>query len=184
MEHIADPRRTAPMLKLAALSLLVCAGGLSGFYASALHRAPAGSDTDPAAAPQISSIETDLLAAPSIAEGSLKGFFFLRLVYEVDAREASKLGVGLNLIAADSFYDFLMRGKAAFSIHDSGDMQTLTHGLQAAANELAGLPLVKQIYLAQADFFAGDEARKASVERRKLLKADDGKKPEPAPAAH
>jgi hypothetical protein len=172
------------MLKLAVLSFLVCAAGIFGFYAGSFPRAPAGNDTDSAAAPQISSIETDLLAAPAIAEGSLKGFFFLRLVYEVDAREASKLGASLNLLAADSFYSFLMRGKTAFAIHDSDEMEALTHGLQAAANELAGLPLVKQIYLTQADFFADDEARKASVERRKLLKADDGKKPKPAPAAH
>jgi hypothetical protein len=172
------------MLKLTALSLLVCAAGLSGFYAGSVPRAPAGSGNDPAAAPQISSMETDLLAAPSIMDGSLKGFFFVRLVYEVDAKEASKLGAGLNLIAADSFYDFLLGGKTDFAIHDSGEMEALTLGLQAAANELAGLPLVKQIYLTQADFFAGDEARKASVERRKLLKADDGKKPKPAPAAH
>jgi hypothetical protein len=172
------------MLRLTALSLLVCAAGLSGFYAGSFPRSPAGNDTDPAAAPQTSSIETDLLAAPAIAEGSLKGFFFLRLVYEVDANQASKLGIGLNLIAADSFYDFLLAGKTAFAIHDSTGMETLTDGLQAAANELAGLPLVRQIYLTQTDFFAGDEARKASVERRKLLKAEDGKKPKPAPAAH
>lgn len=172
------------MLKLTALSLLVCAAGLSGFYAGALHRAPAGDDADPAAPPRITSIETDLMAVPAVAQGSLKGFFFLRLVYDVDAKEASKLGVGLNLIAADSFYNFLLGGKSVFAIHDSGGMQALTHGLRSAANEMAGLPLVKEIYLTQADFFAGDEARKASVERRRLLKADDGKKPKPAPAAH
>jgi hypothetical protein len=172
------------MLRLTALSLLVCAAGLSGFYAGSFPRSPEGSDTDPAAAPQISSIETDLLAAPAIAQGSLKGFFFLRLVYEVDAKEASRLGIDVKLIAADSFYDFLLRGETALAIHDSAEMQALTLGLQTAANHLAGLPLVRQIYLTQTDFFAGDEARKASVERRKLLKAEDGKKPKPAPAAH
>jgi hypothetical protein len=173
------------MLRLTALSILVCAVGLSGFYAGSLPRAPALSDAGTAAAaPQIRSIETDLLAAPSIADGSLSGFFFLRLIYDVDAKEASKLSIGLNLIAADSFYDFLLRRKTAYAIHDGAEMDALTHGLQTAANELAGLPLVKNIYLTQVDYFAGDEARKASVERRKLLKTDDGKEPKSAPAAH
>jgi hypothetical protein len=172
------------MLRLASLSILVCAAGMSGFYTGSLPRAPAGGKAGLAAAPQIKSIETDLLAAPAISDGSLKGFFFLRLVYEVDANEASKLGMDLNLIAADSFYDFLLRRKVAYTIHDGAEMDTLTHGLQTAANELAGLPLVKDIYLTQVDYFAGDEARKASVERRKLLKTEDGKKPKSAPAAH
>jgi hypothetical protein len=172
------------MLKLAVLSVLICAAGISGFYAGALTRAPAAPDTNSAAAPQITGIETDLMAAPAIADGSLDGFFFLRLVYDVDAAEASKLGVDLHLIAADSFYDFLLQGKMKHAIDDGAGMDALTHGLQAAANELAGLPLVKEIYLTQADYFSGSEARKASVERRRLLKADGGGKPKSAPAAH
>jgi hypothetical protein len=173
------------MLRLAGLSVLVCAAGLSGFYSGSRTRAAAGIDAGPASAPALTvSIETDLLAAPSIASGSLKGLFFLRLVYEMDAKEASKLGIGLNLIAADSFYDVLLRGATAYSIHDTAGIDGLTHDLQAAANELAGRPLVREAYLTQVDYFAGDEARKASVERRKLLKTDVGKKPGSAPAAH
>jgi hypothetical protein len=173
------------MLRLTALSVLVCAAAISGFYAGSFPQAAAGSEAgSAAAAPQVRSIETDLMAAPHIADGSLNGLFFLRLVYDVDAKEASKLGIDVSLIASDSFYDFLLRRKTAYAIHDSAEMDSLTHGLQAAANELAGLPLVKDIYLTQVDYFAGDEARKASVERRKLLKADDGKKPKSAPAAH
>ncbi len=171
------------MLRLAALSIFVCAAGISGFYAGSLPQA-AESDAGPAAAPQIRSIETDLLAAPHIADGSLNGLFFLRLVYDVDAKEASELGIDVSLIAADSFYDFLLRRKTAYAIHDGAEMDTLTHGLQDAANDLAGLPLVKDVYLTQVDYFSGDEGRKASVERRKLLKSEDGKKPKPAPAAH
>jgi hypothetical protein len=173
------------MLRLTALSIIVCAAGISGFYTGTLPRTTAGNDSGPAAAlPQVRSIETDLMAAPHIADGSLNGLFFLRLVYDVDAKEASRLGIDVSLIAADSFYDFLLRRKTAYAIHDSAEMDALTQGLQAAANELAGVPLVKDISLTQVDYFAGDEARKASVERRKLLKADDGKKPKPAPAAH
>jgi hypothetical protein len=173
------------MLKLSALSMLVCAAGMTGFYAGALPQPSIGTDAGPAAAaPHMRSLETDLLAAPSIADGSLDGFFFLRLVYGVNDMEASKLGVDLNLIVSDSFYDFLLGGKITHAIHDSAELNALTQGLMTEANELAGLPLVGEIYLTQVDYFAGDEARKASVERRKMLKSDDKTKLKPAPAAH
>lgn len=174
------------MMKQLGLCLSICLATLFGNYyylnfSSKADETRKGGSGHADAAPLMA--ETELLAAPVISGGLLQGFFFVRVAYSVNVAEIKGLGIPMDLIIDDSFYFYVANNPSyRFPELDEIDVAKLVDGIKSSANELAGRPVVENVYLSQVDFFSSKDVRKKSIERRQTLKSADVEKPKPAHA--
>lgn len=164
------------MVKFVVLGLSICVATLAGSYAHK-HFADtqkgdvgkAGHDAKDAGTLN----ETDLLALPVIVDGELDGFFFLRLAYTSEPISSS---IPTDLLLTDGFYQFTAKAAAG---RPKGfakvDIDDVAEGVKLAVNALAGKTVLSQIFVTQIDFFAGNDVRKKSIERRLVLKEGQAK---------
>lgn len=178
------------MIRLVAVCVVASLATLSGTY---LHRRQIESDPaeqskiEPVAEQSTLVFETELLAAPLISKGQLRGFFFLRLGYKLNPTKRI-WAASPDLMIADGFYEFAGSLKSS-PLDDLKelDVDAMISSIKGSVRQGGATPMFDEVFLLQLDYFDSDDVRKKSIERRLVLaekSGDDRKTSEthPAPA--